>query len=206
MTHKGKIFGVGLSKTGTTSLASALNVLGYKTKDFPSLNYFPHTLINIKANELYPYDALTDISVIPFYKRLDRKFPGSKFILTIRDKESWLQSCKNYPRFHLPFYRLPLKIIKLRQVIYGTINFDEQKFSEAYDHHYNEIINYFKDRPDDLLILNIGEGNEWEKLCKFLSLAIPEAPFPFKNAKANNYDNQQTKYQTYLSEKQLQKK
>mgnify|MGYP003694358807 CR=1 FL=1 len=28
-----KIFGIGLSKTGTTSLANALQLLGYKTKD-----------------------------------------------------------------------------------------------------------------------------------------------------------------------------
>ena len=28
-----KIFGIGLSKTGTTSLANALQILGYKTKD-----------------------------------------------------------------------------------------------------------------------------------------------------------------------------
>jgi len=32
-TGNGKIFGIGLSKTGTTSLANALQILGYKTKD-----------------------------------------------------------------------------------------------------------------------------------------------------------------------------
>jgi len=30
---RSKIFGIGLSKTGTTSLANALHILGYQTKD-----------------------------------------------------------------------------------------------------------------------------------------------------------------------------
>ena len=43
-----KIFGIGLSKTGTTSLASALGILGFKTWDYPGLTtYTPGDLASI---------------------------------------------------------------------------------------------------------------------------------------------------------------
>ena len=45
-----KIFGIGLSKTGTTSLASALEQLGYRTRDYPGLqSYVPGDLASIDA-------------------------------------------------------------------------------------------------------------------------------------------------------------
>jgi len=45
-----KIFGIGLSKTGTSSLAHALEILGYKTRDYPGLErYAPGDLSCIDA-------------------------------------------------------------------------------------------------------------------------------------------------------------
>jgi len=182
-----KIFGIGLSKTATTSLARALRVLGYKTKDFPSLRYVPGFSFYIKPHQFEQYKALTDASVIPFYKQLDQQFPNSKFIYTIRDRESWLKSCKKYPRFQRPIYKLPLKVIKLRKTLYNTVKFDEQKFITAYKRHHDDVLDYFADRPDDLLILDICGGEQWQPLCDFLSQSIPEEDFPFANARKNDY-------------------
>ena len=178
-----KIFGIGLSKTATTSLGRALRYLGYATNDFPSFRYIPHFLLWIKSKELQQHDAFTDISVIPFYQKLDKQFPGSKFIYTVRDMDSWLDSCRNYPRFQYPPMRLPFKIIKLRQKIYDSIRFDENKFREAYLRHHEEVVHYFKDRQQDLLTLNICKGDGWEKLCPFLGEKIPDVPFPYVNVR-----------------------
>lgn len=194
-----KIFGIGLSKTGTSSLNEALNILNYKACHFPSIRYIPHTLVRIKRKYLREFNALTDISVIPFYKKLDKQYPGSKFIYTCRDKSSWLESCRKYPRYQLPLHQVPFKIIKLRQEIYGTVKFDEQKFSEAYDRHEQDVKQYFKNREQDLLILDITKENSWEKLCNFLQKPIPDQKFPMKNASQNNYDNTQIKYQKRIS-------
>src|SRR2546428_3527983 len=39
-------------------------------------------------------DALTDTPIPSFYRELDTRFPGSKFIPTARDSEGWLKSRK----------------------------------------------------------------------------------------------------------------
>ena len=36
--------------------------------------------------------AITDITVAPYYAQLDQLHPGSKFILTTREKNAWLAS------------------------------------------------------------------------------------------------------------------
>ncbi|MEM9887125.1 MAG: sulfotransferase family protein [Bacteroidota bacterium] len=182
-----KIFGIGLSKTGTTSLARALHKLGYPTKDFPSIIYKPHRLVGLNEEQLHHYTAFTDISVVPFYKELDKRFPNAKFIYTIRDKKEWLASCAHYPRFNRSVFSLPLNIIKLRQEIYGTVKFDEEKFAAAYEKHHKDVMKHFKDRPTDLLVLNICEGQKWQPLCQFLQEPQPEEQFPFANVRVNGH-------------------
>jgi hypothetical protein len=161
-------------------------MLGYRTKDFPSLVYRPHKLHGIR--QLDEFDAFTDIPVVPFYKQLDRQFPGSKFIYTIRDMDYWLESCRKYPRFRRSIRKLPLKIIKLRQEIYGSVTYDEQKFREAYLRHHEDVLGYFADREEDLLIINLCEGENWVQLCDFLQKEKPDKPFPVRNARVNEYD------------------
>ena len=52
MMANAKIFGIGLSKTGTSSLSEALEILGYSTVHFPST-----------LSEIAYYDAATDSTV-----------------------------------------------------------------------------------------------------------------------------------------------
>ncbi|MHA1337445.1 MAG: sulfotransferase family protein, partial [Promethearchaeota archaeon] len=164
-----KIFGIGLSKTGTSSLDSALKVLGFKTKHYPQINGL-YEMVD-------KYDALTDVPIVLNFKKLDKEYPNSKFILTIRDIDSWLKSCK------LHFSRVEKNNIKseIRKLIYGVNGWDEESFKKAYHKHFDDVKNYFKNRPEDLLILNIIKGEGWEKLCKFLCKKIPNKPFPHKN-------------------------
>ena len=80
---KSKIFGIGLSKTGTTSLARALEILGYKTRDYLGVTrYSSGDLSSIDLDEIETNDAFTDTPVPSFYRELDSRYPGSKFILT----------------------------------------------------------------------------------------------------------------------------
>lgn len=96
---KPKIFCIGVNKTGTTSLARALTELGiivgkqklaerlihdWARRDFRRLFLYCHTA---QAFQDVPFS-------LPFtFQALDQHFPGSKFILTVRDTpKQWFQS------------------------------------------------------------------------------------------------------------------
>lgn len=175
-----KVYGIGLSRTGTTSLNKALEILGYNAFHFPHFDSFwGHIRIRGKFLD---YDALTDLPVAIKYRELDRRFPGAKFVLTVRETEAWLSSCERYPAFSVdsrPSQRP--KFRALRQKIYGCDCFDRALFAQTSQRHYSQVVEYFRNRPQDLLILDIAKGEGWEKLCPFLGKPVPTSPFPRTN-------------------------
>src|SRR5438552_620942 len=174
-TNKAKIFGIGLSKTGTTSLANALQILGYKTKDnMGVVKYATGDLSSVDLHVVDANDALTDTPIPSFYRELDTKYPGSKFILTVRDSEGWLKSCKK--QFTQRFAQVQTDAHKRLFIdLYGTDVFDDERFASGYARFADGVAEYFKDRPHDLLIIDVAAGEGWEKLCPFLEQPIPDA-------------------------------
>ena len=176
-----KIFGIGLSKTGTTSLAQALIALGYRTKDNPGLSRFAKgDLSSIDARLLEDHDALTDTPIPSFYRELDAKYPNAKFILTIRDKSGWLISCKKQFTQRLADKQNEAHN-QLFLDLYECTVFDEAKFAAGYDRFVSAVLEHFRQRPDKLLVMNVAAGDGWEKLCPFLGKPIPDVPFPKAN-------------------------
>jgi len=176
-----KIFGIGLSKTGTTSLAKGLSMLGFKTKDYPGVTrYSAGDLASVDAELLNEYDALTDTPIPSLYRQLDEKFPDARFILTVRDREGWLRSCKKQFTNRLSEKEADA-VKRLFNDLYGSFVYDEEKFSNGYDEFVSGVKAYFKGRPGKLLIMDVVGGDGWEKLCPFLGTAIPDVPFPKAN-------------------------
>ncbi|NOQ14491.1 MAG: hypothetical protein GQ583_08470 [Methyloprofundus sp.] len=176
-----KVFGIGLSKTGTSSLANALTILGYNVKDCLGVEkYTKGDITSMDESALLNYNALTDTPIPSFYQELDDKYPGSRFILTIRDMEGWLKSCKK--QFNQKSADKQSEAHnELFFDLYGTTVFDEEKFKLSYIDFTNGVKAYFKNRPNDLLILNVSNGEGWEKLCPFLNKPTPESLFPKSN-------------------------
>lgn len=162
-----RVFGIGLSRTGTKSLTLALKALGFKSFHYPPS---PELMKYLKE-----YDALTDTPIALNFKRLDEMYPNSKFILTIRDLNSWLESCKKH--FMTPTVLRPWQI-ELRKEMYGTQVWNEERFKKTYFCHLEKVKEYFKNREGDLLIINIVNGDGYKKLCSFLRKPIPKKPFP----------------------------
>jgi hypothetical protein len=182
-----KIFGLGLSRTGTKSMASALDTLGYRIIHYPKDRNTYQEMSSkgdCRFSLLDLCDGLADITTIPFYQCLDRTYPGSKFILTHRNKVEWLASVENHFRKnplsrHIPDILTERKIRRfLRIAVYGSITFNHELFSRIYDSHIASVQDYFSDRPRQLLTMNILEGEGWKKLCPFLNVPIPSIPFP----------------------------
>jgi hypothetical protein len=179
----GKVFGIGLSKTATSSLTGALEVLGYRSIHFPFMSYDWGRLV-LTPECVRNHDAFTDIPVANCFAYLDEKYPGSKFVYTVRDEDEWLQSCrKHYSRKHYGV-RMAFNHFKwfhLQYSMYGCLSFDPDTFLAAYRRHDRAVKERFAGREEDLLILNICGGEGWDKLCDFLDEPVPSRPFPKSN-------------------------
>lgn len=163
-------WGLSLARTGMTSLCAALKVLGYDpVEQDPSFE---------RLREIH---AAAGGTVMLSFKYLDFVFPGSKFILTTRDVESWLRSMeRSQQKNPRPIEGRHERIFR-RMSLYDTVGFDAVRLSGAFERHRAELRRYFADRPTDLLELDIAGGDGWERLCPFLGVPTPTAAFPALN-------------------------
>lgn len=175
----GMIFGIGMSKTGTHTLNACLEILGFRSIHYPD----PTLMKAGKFDEaLAGYDAATDISVSAYFRELDIAYPGSKFILTLRDIESWLRSVEDHrTRREHELSNPDCPKAAVREVIYGTRQFDRVTFVNAYWTHVEQVRDHFYRRSKDLLELDLCSGEGWERLCPFLGVPIPERAIPRLN-------------------------
>jgi hypothetical protein len=180
-----KVFGLGLSRTGTSSLTVALHRLGIQNKHYP---HDPRTYEQLRNGD-YRLDilgwnqGLTDVPIPAYFAQLDQAWPESKFILTVRDdKEAWLRSVEKLWTASREWWDPTQQYTQIdeffRATVYGSIWFNRERFSYVYDTHVRNVSHHFRDRPDDLLVLDICAGEGWEKLCPFLGIDAPDAPFP----------------------------
>lgn len=168
---KAKIWCLGLSRTGTTTLSHVLNEIGYRHIHYPTYEEM------MSMNN----DGASDIPVIPMYKELDRTFPNSKFIYTIRNKAEWLASMEPYLE-RKRTWNQSSRQVQTRINVYKEPFFDYNTYSKAYDDHDKDVREYFQRRPNDFLVLDILGRDSPEKLYKFLgSDKTPPAKFPHKN-------------------------
>ncbi len=177
--RKTKIFGIGLQRTGTTSLYSALTMLGVKSA--------PHAIplfYNLHDSILNQYDAFMDNPIPLLYQDLDKQLPGSKFILTTREEGAWLKSVEWLFNTRFPEMEGRLKSIAddIHQRFYGTSVFDEEIFKRKRMQYYDEADRYFSQRTNDILKIDITKQPDWKPICDFLNLPIPNKKFPWLNA------------------------
>lgn len=177
---RAKVFCLGLSRTGTTTLTHFLNdTLGYDHIHYPTIDQL------FDPNN----DGCSDINVIPHFIELDKKFPGSKWILTVRDKEEWLNSMEQYLSPKRTFKaKMSKAAMDLRMAVYGSIRFDREQFCKAFDQHHEKVINYFVGRATDFLMLNIIDGEKPQSLYDFLGIKDQKGlptEFPWKNKLKN---------------------
>ena len=165
-----KIFGIGLGRTGTKSLARAMHKLGYSVKH--GIRY---------VDDITQYDFTNDIAVSWRFDFLDFVYPGSKFILTVRDFDNWMTASQDFSERRGVSRKSPkgkLRRLENRYMLFKTTFFEHDKFKKGYKDFHTKVYDHFKDRHDDLLVMNIINGDGWEKLCDFLGKEIPNMPFP----------------------------
>ncbi len=168
---KKPIFAIGLNKTGTTSLHFALTLLGYKCCHWISEDFSKVTSELIENKRPLPFDAYTDVeSITKNYIELDRQYHDAAFILTTRKLEDWISSRSRHV--------IRNRTENSKGASHSWVDINIEYWKEERKEHHDRVINYFKNRKEKLLVLDICGGEEWEPLCNFLKLPIPDAAFP----------------------------
>lgn len=183
---KPKVICVGFQKSGTTSMNAAFQRLGYRVCSV----YGRHMkLERLRANFvrrgldlLRSCDAVEDMPWPLLFREIDEAYPGSKFILTWRESDGWIKSiCEHFGANPDP----------LQQLTYGEDHpapvGHEAHYRAVYEAHNAAVRAHFRDRPDDLLEMNLAQGDGWAKLCPFLGLPVLSEPFPRANTVAERH-------------------
>jgi hypothetical protein len=182
-----KVFCVGLSRTGTTSIGHAGNILGYKAVH----NNVPMVWSLSDGNivMLHGSDTLNFFVDEPYFTLWETFYtiyPRAKFILTTRDLSSWVPAIKDMVKNHQ--VRWDKKIRKF-QIRFWNLNpkyykgeIDDGYLINWYFKHNGKVVNTIP--SDQLLVLpsEIPGIQKWEKLCKFLDKPIPDVEYPHLNA------------------------
>jgi hypothetical protein len=179
-----KIFGIGLSRTGSHSLVRALHMLKFKTIHWPK-----------SFHAIESVDAAADITVTAHFKTLDKKYPGSKFVFLERELGVWLNSCANHYRW-LAQSRLYENldpnsrtfVVQADEAVYHRpyrlhlnchdSNYTAGEFSAAYFRLKESVDEYFSNRAHDLLRMNLSAGSGWNELVPFVGKSFNDIPFP----------------------------
>lgn len=179
-----KVFCVGFQKTGTTSLYFALKTLGLRVTGSVGLDLSAEELAANGAalciETMRDFDAAEDMPWPLYFRELDKAYPGSKFILSVRDADAWHASIdRHFGDVDTPMHRF----------VYGAdagrARGAKARWVERMIAHEIDVKSHFANRPDDLLVMDLEAGDDWTPLCAFLGVEIPPQPFPRKNRAAD---------------------
>lgn len=124
------------------------------------------------------YDAFEDNPWPLLFREMDERFPESKFILSVREKDQWIRSVVSH---------FGQRATPLRAFIYGAGAplGNEDLYVRRFAAHNAEVEAYFQNRPKDLLVVDVSDADAWPCLCKFLGHRVVDEPFPHANPAKN---------------------
>lgn len=201
---KQKVFCIGRNKTGTTSLTKSMVKLGYVVGDQTTGERFIRDWGKRDFTKIASYcrsgEFFQDIPFsLPYtFQAMDMYFPNSKFILTIRDTESWYKSMHDFHLLETVHGGKAKSLEMLKEATYcykgfaydtkvlvydlpGDDPYHKETLMSHYDFHNKMVIDYFKNRPEDLLILDVSKTGSHKKLCDFLGKPCDVVDFPWEN-------------------------
>ena len=191
-----KIFNIGFHKTGTTSLTQFMQILGYKSLHSVAMSMellqlgrqdecgidtgmpcdFKQLIDDDTLNNtVKSYDFFSDNPWPLLYRHLDKSYPNSKFILTLRNNDKWINSLVKHSGDGNA---------RMRQLIYGYGNPSNHivQYRKTYIRHNKKVQEYFKDK-NNLLVIDIAEDDKVlaNKILAFLELEHRDLVFPTMN-------------------------
>ncbi|KJS04647.1 MAG: hypothetical protein VR73_14130 [Gammaproteobacteria bacterium BRH_c0] len=207
-----KIIGAGLGRTGTLSLKTALEILGYGRcyhmleliNDPQRLRYWKQlerTGSTDMAALFQGYGSIVDYPGAFFYRELLAANPDARVILTVRDPQSWYKSALATIYGTKP-QGLGAKLTSLLKLMtncgfrraFPVFQFADKtvwqgQFGGRFEDRDHAIAVYeahnreVKTHVPASQLLVYDVREGWEPLCRFLNVPVPDAPFPSSNNK-----------------------
>lgn len=197
-----KIIGAGFGRTGTHSLKSALELLGfgpchhmYEVRRSAEQIAFWTAAAQGEAVDwdlgFAGFEAQVDWPAAHYWQALAAHFPEAKVILTTRDPETWYASISRtiLPASELgrtedpdPMGRAGSDLIykiALQQIFGGRLA-DKAHALTVYAAHLQKVRDTIP--ASRLLVYDVRDG--WAPLCDFLRVPLPDQPFPSGNSTA----------------------
>ena len=197
-----KVICAGLMKTGTCSLARALEVLGYEVYYHSSKHFHLQEWLDSFETDRLPdfkeifkdVDAVTDHPAAFWFEEISNAFPEAKVILTVRDsEEAWLKSWQAHLRMKSTLVPTYMKVLLeiapsrrkarhyfdvMHQAVCGSANPEAGAVYKARYRQHNARVQAVIP-AEKLLVYNVKEG--WKPLCEFLGCDVPSIQFPHAN-------------------------
>lgn len=170
-----KLFGIGLPRTGTTSLNLALNAISISSVHFPFSLYETND-----RDILDKYQAFVDTPIPLLYEELDRLCPGAGFVLTTRPTNDWLNSMEWLLTEGRRIWRWRHAYDEYNQQFFGSADFEADLYRDCYEKYHVRVYEYFQER-NDLLVLDLAKGYGYQELCHFLDVPVCQGKYPQGN-------------------------
>ncbi len=193
------VIGAGFGRTGTLSLKSALERIGfdpcYHMMEVGNNPTHAEQWLSAANGEQVDWDTLfngfhaaVDWPACSFYREYADLYPDAKVILTLRDPDRWFDSVHNtiYPRMMNapenvdPERRMRLTMAR-KLIIENTFDgkMDDRAHAIAvFERHIEDVKRTVP--AERLLVYRVADG--WGPLCKFLGKPVPDEPFPQVNS------------------------
>lgn len=143
-----KIFVIGFNKTASTTFHHLFLKVGLDSHH--STDWEKNDAINI-AQCFSDGDAHIKETHPINFKKLEARYPESLFILNVRELESWLLSRAKHGMW----------VMKENSIFNWPPTIEEyQSWISKRIYHHNNVLNYFKDKSEKLLIVNT-DNNKW---------------------------------------------
>ncbi len=193
-----EVIGAGFGRTGTHSLAAALQILGfgpcYQMLELQAnpghTSFWQDALDGQRVNWkgfFGPYKSSVEWPAVTFLSQLLTEFPAAKVILTVRDPEEWFESASEtiFEGLELSeFNPDPTKAkqadLARRLILDGAFSGKHRDKRHAMNVFEKHVMYVGQLVPHhQLLEYQIVQG--WRPLCAFLSVAEPGMRFPWLN-------------------------
>lgn len=181
-----RVFVIGLSRTGTSSMDAALGVLG-----FSHLHWINHVTMDlIRPADLYVFDAFSDVGITADFEALAYRFPNARFVMTTRPYDSWVVSVRRHfarqAGVEHPSQLVDSPLARTFRGMKGWIEASvyghHETWADAYAAHERRVAEFFTGgRSERLLRFDATAGDGWSSLCAFLDRPLPKVAYPHTN-------------------------